>query len=515
MNFLKNMRKIYKINQSELGRSMIEMLGVLAIASALSIAGIVCYTYAMNKYQANTIIADSKIVFTIADKSPMASSEEWQAVDYIPASGKIFTARKDLLSLAFVKVEGVEESVCRQILNSRIEGYLDFYNVDNVLMTTCDASNTIIIDWNGEGRMATCNTYEDCVLQDEDFEGVCDKNHRCESCGKFMVPNSERTQCVCDMERSISCETKEGAYWCCGGKTICGEKVNECIETDMTCTYRLKAPKNEKEANCSIQISVEPNAKHSTCSVSVNVAKNTIQGNCWYNIEVGTGGESNMIAGQKCPAGQYCYLAYTDLTCGTSASSNATGTIYGACHDLARSNQGCPVTADNSVITQTGGQCPAGQYCYAAYTDEGCSSSASSNASGIIYGACHDLARSNQGCPITTNNSVITQTGDKCPVGQYCYATYTDEGCVTSAASNATGIIYGACHDLARSNQGCPISTYGASLNKVEECPQSTYCYLKWSDNSCTDALSNISGLIYGACIQKSTNQTMCPVVKQ
>lgn len=42
--------------QNETGRSMVEMLGVLAIIGVLSISGIQGYTYAMNKYRANQVL---------------------------------------------------------------------------------------------------------------------------------------------------------------------------------------------------------------------------------------------------------------------------------------------------------------------------------------------------------------------------------------------------------------------------------------------------------------------------
>ncbi len=42
-------------NQSQSGRSMVEMLGVLAIIAILSIGGIVGYKLAMNYYQADQI----------------------------------------------------------------------------------------------------------------------------------------------------------------------------------------------------------------------------------------------------------------------------------------------------------------------------------------------------------------------------------------------------------------------------------------------------------------------------
>ena len=41
---------------NERGRSMVEMLGVLAVIGVLSIGGIQGYTYAMNKYRANNVL---------------------------------------------------------------------------------------------------------------------------------------------------------------------------------------------------------------------------------------------------------------------------------------------------------------------------------------------------------------------------------------------------------------------------------------------------------------------------
>ena len=41
---------------AEYGRSMVEMLGVLAVIGVLSVVGIMVYRYAMDKYRANDII---------------------------------------------------------------------------------------------------------------------------------------------------------------------------------------------------------------------------------------------------------------------------------------------------------------------------------------------------------------------------------------------------------------------------------------------------------------------------
>lgn len=44
------------MRKNESGRSMVEMLGVLAIIGVLSIGGIAGYTLSMNRYRANTIV---------------------------------------------------------------------------------------------------------------------------------------------------------------------------------------------------------------------------------------------------------------------------------------------------------------------------------------------------------------------------------------------------------------------------------------------------------------------------
>ena len=59
------------MKNTENGRSMVEMLGVLAIIGVLSVAGIAGYTMAMNKYKANEIVstASQVAVLTLANNS--------------------------------------------------------------------------------------------------------------------------------------------------------------------------------------------------------------------------------------------------------------------------------------------------------------------------------------------------------------------------------------------------------------------------------------------------------------
>lgn len=66
-----------KIESQEDGRSMVEMLGVLAIIGVLSIGGIAGYSMAMNRYRANEIIDTAAKVSVIAMSSNDCLSDDY------------------------------------------------------------------------------------------------------------------------------------------------------------------------------------------------------------------------------------------------------------------------------------------------------------------------------------------------------------------------------------------------------------------------------------------------------
>ena len=67
------MKKSFKIN--ELGRSMVEILGVLAIIGVLTFGGIQGYQYAMEKYNANQIANEVSIILQDLDIQMMNNAE--------------------------------------------------------------------------------------------------------------------------------------------------------------------------------------------------------------------------------------------------------------------------------------------------------------------------------------------------------------------------------------------------------------------------------------------------------
>ena len=69
-----------KLNQ-ESGRSMVEMLGVLAIIGVLSIGGIAGYTMAMNRYRANEVLSISSQLAVLAQAKKQGTGDTASLTD--------------------------------------------------------------------------------------------------------------------------------------------------------------------------------------------------------------------------------------------------------------------------------------------------------------------------------------------------------------------------------------------------------------------------------------------------
>ena len=105
------------------GRSMVEMLAVLAIVGVLSIVLMLGYTIAMNKYRANEIIAGVKLRAYAVSWQPQ--EEPGTEQDLSEFAEKILTYKTTAWAgglngeedLFTIDVEDVQQGVCQEILN--------------------------------------------------------------------------------------------------------------------------------------------------------------------------------------------------------------------------------------------------------------------------------------------------------------------------------------------------------------------------------------------------------------
>ena len=108
-------------NKQEQGRSMTEMLGVLAIIGVLSIGGIAGYTYAMERHYTNEILnAASQRAIVIA--SQIAAGRQLSLTEFDgqkEVAGGTFDSTVVEWDDEFgIKVTGVKESVCQKLLKA-------------------------------------------------------------------------------------------------------------------------------------------------------------------------------------------------------------------------------------------------------------------------------------------------------------------------------------------------------------------------------------------------------------
>ncbi len=117
------MTEINKQTTTESGRSMVEMLGVLAIIGVLSIGGIAGYTHAMNKSKANDILAGVSQRAVVASQQMILSGTP-SFVEY--AGQKIGDYGVALKTEGYptdqfgIEISGIEQGVCERLQDQGI-----------------------------------------------------------------------------------------------------------------------------------------------------------------------------------------------------------------------------------------------------------------------------------------------------------------------------------------------------------------------------------------------------------
>ena len=155
--------------ESDTGRSMVEMLGTLAVIGVLSVGGIVGYRYAMNKYRANQLanelnLTSSQIALTLLkphyedfDLSIGSPWDEGQMLsgDYPFTFGCGSDSTSDVMTCPldeeayYLRVENIPEDICRQIaqMTSYLK-YLEEQQINGTIDTTgaaCRAGNNTLV----------------------------------------------------------------------------------------------------------------------------------------------------------------------------------------------------------------------------------------------------------------------------------------------------------------------------------------------------------------------------------
>ena len=260
---------------NELGRSMVEILGVLAVIGVLSVGGIIGYKYAMDKYRTNDIVESvhmrSTDIWHIYHDTNKTLPETEPGVDAFPEYGETTKTGFPImitshLDVAFkIWVDEVPNNICKQVLGQDLNKYvkgLKYIQVNGVRyegdVNICPKDEvaqmvfTSFINTDGstreEGDSQRCAENEDC----DSCCGIskCDtKSMTCvdECTSKDQVCNQESCTCVecikdsdcmkgqvCDVSRQQCVSIPEE----CGEGENFGKEYRAANGTCISCSYK-------------------------------------------------------------------------------------------------------------------------------------------------------------------------------------------------------------------------------------------------------------------------------------
>ena len=233
----------FNANMSQSGRSMVEMLGTLAIIGVLSIGGIAGYSYGMDKYRANETINDIMLkmidIISTANQSNIPNSTSWPAENPI---GYPISFIHDIPSDQYgIQLQNVPSRVCKMVgdaLKNTAIVYVGGEEHNTNEQDPCDSSDKNTMEFYFEtlkcepgcGANEIC-LWGECVSNKVEVtpwrggDNTCSKDDDCGPCGGCAItcyPKWGGTSCMTDTNEEGLCR-----YGVCVPKSGCNE-TNPC-----------------------------------------------------------------------------------------------------------------------------------------------------------------------------------------------------------------------------------------------------------------------------------------------
>ncbi len=236
---LRGMNPSQNDSKNESGRSMTEMLGVLAVMGVLSVGGISGYTAAMRKHRANEIVSQLNMMahecsrfYTLQGQTGDCAVSDLglSELDYA-AMPENFVAVAGAAEMK-ADIGGLEKELCTAV-QQRLSDWAVAAVSDSC---TSDTGNTITVQFKndltawGEGETPSTGAPAAC---DPACTGnnYCD-NGTCKACGEGQAPNADRTACVKDYTDTACSDQAD-----CGGEGsgyFCYDNTYQCTLASYT-----------------------------------------------------------------------------------------------------------------------------------------------------------------------------------------------------------------------------------------------------------------------------------------
>ena len=170
------------MKQFESGRSMVEMLGTLAIIGVLSVGAIAGYSYGMNKYRANQTMHDISLrtvdLMTQASQGRATLSlAEWDKETTIYDFANPAYSDDGLIMFDVGTTKKIPQSVCQMVFEglSNTAVQIDINDSVATSQDNCGNDNTMTFYFEGGGNGTGGETGEQCGST------VCGTCQKCEN----------------------------------------------------------------------------------------------------------------------------------------------------------------------------------------------------------------------------------------------------------------------------------------------------------------------------------------------
>ena len=233
------------------GKSMIEMLAVLAIMGILTVGGIAAYSFAVAKHRANQIYNQVDLRAVTAFSNPIVRQTQIGNTFFLPGFDDTFEnlpyEHSKIGNAAFqIKVTNVPQKVCRRLqdMTFKLPRQVTLNGED--VSSACGAQNTFVFVYDGlpVGKPSSGVTPIDCDCSgcQSCESGTCQDNDNL--CGPKEVCVSGRCQCAPDYT-----ECRGGCYTACGDGLMRDPISCDCVCEPQACPDFA----NWDETSCSCQ----------------------------------------------------------------------------------------------------------------------------------------------------------------------------------------------------------------------------------------------------------------------
>ena len=272
----------------ESGRSMVEMLGTLAIIGVLSVGAIAGYSYGMDKYRANQTINDIMLmgvdIITQTSRGAVPTLSEWGTKTTAGYDFSVKTNPTDATKSGIV-VDGVPSRVCQMVgdaLKTQATVYVgNTERGDSADNDPCESSDSNSMEFyfaTGAVESDGCKTDADCGT-----DKYCDKDTGI--CFNGSAPEGTYGACTTTNECCIAGNNlghKNGNN--CSTDTIANGMCywGECLPKG--CTYDTNKCTGKNEYCASLNSSCTeafPSGKTGTC-VEADFSKLDVDGKTYY-----------------------------------------------------------------------------------------------------------------------------------------------------------------------------------------------------------------------------------------